>query len=236
MYAALTARKLGVRVGIVTSFAQDYPFLDLLSGFPTRVVEAGATTEFVNAYREGVRYQRLKALAAKIRHRDLAGIRMSEDAAVLYCPVVHEIRAPFTALAPEGLCGIAPQGMFRSWDEEGNVFARQWSEASEALIGVDFVCMSENDTNVPEEIAEGFGGRAFVLTRGASGCRVYADASVYDFPAAPARELDPTGAGDVFAAAFLVCLRAGQSISGAAAIAAREAAAVVEARGVEALL
>lgn len=236
LYAALTARKLGVRAGIVTSCAPDFPYLDLLSAFPTRIVESQQTTEFVNAYRDGVRYQRIKGIAATIRHRQLADIRMKDDAAVLYCPVVHEIHAPFDALSPSGLCGIAPQGMFRRWDEDGNVSACQWSDAASALSGVDFMCMSEKDANMPEELAESFAGGTFVITRGASGCRVYSDALVYDFPAVPAREIDPTGAGDVFAAAFLVSLRAGQPISAAAAIASREAAASVEARGIDALL
>jgi sugar/nucleoside kinase (ribokinase family) len=236
IYAALTARKLGVRVGVVTSFAPDYPFVDLLSKIPTRVVEAISTTEMVNAYHDAIRYQRIKAMAATIRHRHLEGIRLCDDAAVLYCPVVHEITPPFTSLAPKGLCGAAPQGLFRRWDDDGNVATRQWPDARKALRSVDVVCMSERDTNVPEELAEDFPGRAFVITKGDAGCRVYSGVDTYDFPAVEANEVDPTGAGDVFATAFLVSLRAGQPVSQAARIASREAAASVERHGIEALL
>jgi len=236
LYAALAARKLGVRAGIVTSFAQDYPFLDVLAGIPSRVIEAERTTEMVNAYHDDLRFQRIKAVAATIRHRHLEGIRMSDDAAVLYCPVVHEIAPPYPALSPEGLCGLAPQGLFRSWDDEGNVTKCQWAESEAGLAGVDVVCMSEDDTNVPDELADGFSGKAFVITKGVEGCRVHAGADIYDFPAVFADELDPTGAGDVFAAAFLVSLRAGEAVSQAAKIAAREAAASIEYEGVGAFL
>jgi sugar/nucleoside kinase (ribokinase family) len=43
-----------------------------------------------------------------------------------------------------------------------------------------------------------------VLTRGAGGFTVFDDGGAFHTPAVPAEEVDPTGAGDVLATAFLV--------------------------------
>lgn len=128
---------------------------------------------------------------------------------------------------------MAPQGFFRRWNEGGLVEARGWEEAPSTLALADVVSMSENDHPTPEELAEGFPGRAFVVTKGASGARAYSQGDVYDLPAFTAVEVDPTGAGDVFAAAFLVALREGQTVARAARFAACAASFAVEAPGVE---
>jgi sugar/nucleoside kinase (ribokinase family) len=70
------------------------------------------------------------------------------------------------------------------------------------------------------------------VTRGRRGLRVYSGADVHDLPAFPATEVDPTGAGDVFAAAFLIALREGKPVVAAARWAACAAALSVEAKGV----
>jgi sugar/nucleoside kinase (ribokinase family) len=239
VYAALTARYLGLKSGIVTSAGADFPFWDALSGIETHSITTKTTTAFENDYAEGTRRQRVRALAEPIRAHHLSAIQLAADAAVLYCPVVHEIEAPLVRLAPGGLCGVAPQGFFRQWDGTGIVSIREWVEASSALSGADFVCMSEEDAFVPEELAEEFSGRAFAITRAERGCRVYAGADIYDFPAAPAEPadvIDPTGAGDVFAAAFLVALRNAKPLPHATTFASQVAAKAVTSEGISWLL
>src|SRR3990172_5152636 len=95
--------------------------------------------------------------------------------------------------------------------------------------------MSENDRVAPEELAEEFPGRAFAVTKGANGARVYSEGNVYDLPAFTAVEVDPTGAGDVFAAAFLLALRERRPVVDPARFAPCLASFAVEAPGVEAI-
>ena len=130
---------------------------------------------------------------------------------------------------------MAPQGFFRQWDDSGRISTREWDGAERALEQADIVCMSEEDAIVPEELAESFAGKAFVVTKGREGCRVYAGDDIFSFPALPAREVDATGAGDVFAASFVVALRRGDSLFEAVRFATREAAAAVESIGTEGL-
>jgi len=234
-YAALTADRLGVNVGIVTSAAPDFPYWDRFANVHRKTIDSPYTTELEHHFADGRRRQRLRHVARPIRSEHLTGLRLAEDAAVLYCPVVHEVECPLRRLSPRGLATVAPQGFFRRWDDGGWITADDWDEAESALAEADAVCMSEEDAPVPEELAESFPGRAFVITRGRQGCRVYSCGDVFEFPAVPAREVDATGAGDVFAAAFAVALRRGEALPRAIRFASREAAAAAETVGVEGL-
>lgn len=234
-YAALTGRHLNVRVALVTSAGPDFPFWDKLQGISPTKVPAARSTELDTVYQGATRRQWVRSLAAPLRAEHLAGLALADDAAVIYCPVVNEIEAPLHRLAPEGLCAVAPQGFFRTWDDSGEITRCAWEGAERGLARADVVCLSENDADVPEELAERFTGKAFVITKGAEGCRLFSGPDVYDFPALPAREVDPTGAGDVFAAALVIALRQGHALHEAVKLATHEAAAAVESPGTESL-
>lgn len=235
-YAALTGRHLGVKTCVVTAAADEFPYWDRFAGIHRKVLASEHTTELEHYYVRGERRQRVHHLAEPIGGDDIDDLPLADDAAILYCPVVHEIKAPLTAIAPNGLSALAPQGFFRQWDDDGHITVREWEDAERSLAGVDVVCMSESDAEVPEALAEDFPGAAFVITKGASGCRVYSGADVFDFPALPARAVDTTGAGDVFAAALVIALRRGDIVPDAVRFASREAAWSVESVGVEGLL
>jgi sugar/nucleoside kinase (ribokinase family) len=236
-YAAVTANRLGVRAGIVTSVAAEFPYWSDFEGIEVHYREAERTTEFENDYRSGGRRQRVLAQAAALDDASIASIRprLAEDAAVLYCPVVHEVRTALLPLSPRGLCAVTPQGFYRTWDAGGSVSAEEWADARSALAHVDFVSMSEEDAVAPEELAEDFTGKAFAVTKGVFGSRVYSGADVYDFPAMAAKEVDPTGAGDVFAAAFLVALRERRPVPLASRFATAAASLSVEGPGLTAI-
>jgi hypothetical protein len=234
-FASLTAARLGLRSGLVTSASPTFPFWSLLEGVEIHSQEAARTTEFENIYERCRRRQRVLGQADPLTHQSVASIRerLADDASVLYCPVVHEVQLPLAPLAPRGLSGVAPQGFFRQWKPLGLVEARDWPDAQTALAAADVVSMSEDDCVAPEELAEAFPGRAFAVTKGVKGARVYAQGDVYDLPAFTTVEVDPTGAGDVFAAAFLLALRERQPVVRAARFAACAASFAVEAPGVE---
>jgi sugar/nucleoside kinase (ribokinase family) len=71
--------------------------------------------------------------------------------------------------------------------------------------------------------------RRVVITRGRDGADIYTAAGIEHIPARPAQRVDPTGAGDVFATAFILAVRAGEQRAGA--IASAYAAAAVERQG-----
>jgi sugar/nucleoside kinase (ribokinase family) len=73
------------------------------------------------------------------------------------------------------------------------------------------------------------------LTRDRHGARVHADGRWWKIAAFPSREVDPTGAGDVFAAAFLVRYRETKDVGQSARFASAAAACSIEGGGIEAI-
>ena len=70
-----------------------------------------------------------------------------------------------------------------------------------------------------------------VVTDGANGAAVHAGGAVQRIPAYATREVEPTGAGDVFAAAFLIALARGESVRSAGIFAACAASIAIEGIG-----
>ena len=100
--------------------------------------------------------------------------------------------------------GATPQGWLRDWDASGVIVPRPWDDLAAHLAPLDALVVSEEDL-----AAEPAGATPLVavgsfvaLTRGAAGVRLIGRDGVEDVPACPARVHDPTGAGDVFAAAW----------------------------------
>jgi len=102
-------------------------------------------------------------------------------------------------------------------DETGYVTLGPWPRAGELLPHLTALVLSDEDMRGDPKCIERFvaATRTLVLTHGARGATVYHGGEAVDFPARPAREVDPTGAGDVFAAAFLLRLKETAEHSGA---------------------
>ena len=206
-YAAATVKRLGLRTAIVTSAAPD---LDLspLAGIEVHRVPSPTTTTFENIYHGWRRTQYLRAVAAPL---DCAAIPDVWETApiVLLGPLAQEVAPDIVDCFPRSLMGITPQGWMRAWGEDGRVHPTAWTSAEQVLRRADVLVYSEEDVGGDEAVIEAFGrlARLMVVTRGPSGADVFQNGQVRHFPAFEGQEVDPTGAGDVFASAFLVRLR-----------------------------
>jgi sugar/nucleoside kinase (ribokinase family) len=133
--------------------------------------------------------------------------------------------------------GVTPQGWMRGWDEDGLVRPVDWADADRVLAKADAVIISEDDVAHKSVIDEWAAkARMLVVTLGDRGCDVYRQGELEPFHSAAftsGNEVDPTGAGDVFAAAFLWHLhKSGGDWKTAADWANCVASFVVEKRGV----
>ncbi len=206
-YSSITARNLGRKPGIVTRLAPDFILPDVLHDINVHRTPSAQTTTFHNVYRDGHREQFIRALADPIQPDDV-------PAAWKRVPIVHlgplacEIDARFAKLFPNALVGVTPQGWLRQWDESGRVRMRLWEEASEILPHVDCLVLSEEDLNGKAGLIDEYASltRIAVMTQGARGCTVFENGKVTQVPGFPVAEVEPTGAGDVFAGAFLIRL------------------------------
>jgi hypothetical protein len=232
-YAGLTARALGLRVGIVTSWGAELPLAEL-KHIPIINYPAENSTTFENIYTEKGRIQVVHTVA---NHLDFHLIPESwRQAPIVHLgPVAQEVEPGLIRHFPTSLVGITPQGWLRGWDGSGHVYASEWPEASftlqqtgAAVLGIEDIL---NDENRVEEMVSA--SRILVVTEGAAGVRVYWNGDVRRFRSPPVTEIDSTGAGDIFAAAFFVRLYLTRDPWESARFANQIAAASVTRRGLE---
>jgi sugar/nucleoside kinase (ribokinase family) len=205
-YSALTARALGLRVGIVTAAGQDIS-LEPLNDIPLISIASNASTTYENIYNENRRIQYLRSRASQI---DLAQMpEIWREAAIIHlAPVANEFDpAPLKNISPKFL-GITPQGWMRQWNSDGLVSTRKWTDAETTLAQANAVVISREDVNGDDELIEHMAGQTeiLVVTEGAAGAVLYWHGDRRRFPAPAVKEVDATGAGDIFATAFFVRL------------------------------
>ena len=207
-YSARTALALGRRVVAVTSAD---PALDLdpvLSGIEVARWPSENTLTFENIYTPAGREQFLHALGAPL-NLEAVPHDWRQPAIVHLAPLAGECNLALADAFPGAFVGVTPQGWMRAWDDAGRVHVSEWSGADQVLPKVDAAVMSVNDADGDEATIARFARLAPVLavTLGPKGCRVYAHGEERHIPVKKSPEVDPTGAGDIFAAAFFVCMQ-----------------------------
>ncbi len=207
-YAATTAQRLGRRVGVVTSAGPDLDVAQALPGVEIVCRQAAATTIFENIYLDGRRTQILHQRAEVITCEQIPPAWRC--APVVYLGSIDQEIDPgvFHCFADETLLGVMPQGFFRQWDEQGRVYFAEWKPPEAVLRRINVLVISELDVPDPDGSVRDWGRfiETIVVTRAERGATVYRGGEACQYPARPAHEVDPTGAGDVFSAAFLVRL------------------------------
>jgi len=207
-YAARTARALGCRVGVITSARYDLDLSDVLDGVTITCFPAATTTTFRNICGADGRRQTLHGVAETLRP---AMIPPDWRAKIVHLgPVARECDPALVNIFGDVFVGLTPQGWMRRWDQAGRVSACQWEDAEPLLARADAVVLSEEDVEGDEALLAQYAAqtRLLVVTQAAMGCTVHVAGQARHFsaPAVP-EEVDPTGVGDIFAAAFFVRLQ-----------------------------
>lgn len=231
-FATRTALALGCRTGVVTSASPDLDLTPPLSGSEVMRLPAAATTTFENIYTPSGREQFVHAVATTLSP-DAVPPRWRRPDIVHLAPLVNECDPALVEAFPGALVGVTPQGWMRTWDDGGRVHASAWAGAADLLPSIDAVVLSRDDAGGDEALIARLARLApiLVVTLGEKGCRVYAGSEERHVPVAPLPEVDSTGAGDIFAAAFFVRLRQSDDPWAAARFANRLAALSVRRAG-----
>ena len=232
LYAALTAHRLGQRVAVVSAPAElpaDWPPAIAVAFHPSP-----APPTFENQYTPQGRRQILHAASEPITLDDIP-VAWRAAPIVHLGPVLGETPEHFVHHFPHALLGVTPQGWMRAWDSAlpGPIRYRLWRPADDLLARIDALVLSIEDVKGDEELVAGYARHCALvaLTRGAQGATLFVRGQPHHIEAFPAIERDPTGAGDVFAAALLVRLRETGDPFEAARFAACVAAGSVEGQG-----
>lgn len=219
-FAASTAYHLGLVAGIVTCADAELATMlpDLLPPIFFHVSPSTQTTTFANQYHDGFRTQYLYARATDVQSTDIPTDWL-QASIVLFGPLAQELHTDIVLDFPRRagtLLAATPQGWLRRWDQDGRVWPTPWQDAERILPALDVLILSHDDllpfANGQRREADALLEHwstfvpLLVATDGRHGATLFQGGRVQRFPAYPVQEVDPTGAGDVFASAFLMHL------------------------------
>jgi len=233
LYAGLLAHRQGLRVGLLTSHGPDFPLEVLPPEIDVVAVPAAETTRFALHYAPTGRTLTLRARAAGLAPLHLPA-HFAEAGLAYLAPVADEVAPELAAGFPNAAVGAGAQGWCRHWERDGIVKMRAWPDPARVLSRVQALFLSSDDV-------EGWEGKALplyqqvpvgALTYAALGAFLFVNGERHPVAPAPAVEVEPTGAGDVFAAAFLIHYNATGDPWEAASFAAVAGALTVEAPGI----
>jgi ribokinase len=244
LYTAAAASRLGARCAIVTRVgpiersALEARCAEL--GIELHALPAEATTTFAFRYEDGRRLMRLKA---RTRGLSLADVprALHGARAVILGPIAHEIDRSLLGAFADSASVVTAQGYLREWTADGSIHSRRWDDVTEVTAHASAIVLSEDDVDgdlaEPRRWARGATGHApVIVTLAERGSLILAGATETLVPAFRAtRVVDPTGAGDAFAAGLAVALAEGRALLDSVRFAHAVASFAVEAVGTDGL-
>lgn len=231
LYAARAHRAMQSEVHLYTAYRnQDLPTL-ALDDLAVKKQATSKTTCFVNTYQQDGRVQFIKALAPALlppreRHWDVLHL----------APVMGEVNlGAWVDAQPARVIALGLQGWLRAPERlPGPVGPRPIEFAPSLLSRVDLACCSEEDLRGHQGLLPLLCRYIplVVVTFGARGCVVWDRGVPRGFGVYDVKEVDPTGAGDTFAAAMSQGIARGWTVEASAKMAAALSSRTVECPGV----
>jgi ribokinase len=243
-YTAAAAARLGASAALVTRVGpNERAVLEERCrslGIELCALQAEVTTTFAFRYEDGRRILRLRQRARGLRIEDVPEALRSSHA-VLLGPVAHEIDRSLLGAFGHAATVVTAQGYLREWDADGAIHPRRWEDVAEVTANASAIVLSEED--IAGDLAEprrwssrGALHTPVIVTFAERGSLVIADGKETMVPAFHAdRVVDPTGAGDAFAAGLAIALAEGRPLLDAVRFAHAVASFAVEAVGTDGL-
>lgn len=205
MFGAITAQRLGARVHVLTSTTAAGIREALPPGVHVHTLDTPAPLTFRHDYIEGRRQLSVMATAPTLHAADLPAAWRSLDV-VHFGPLAHEVEHALVTAFPDSLLGASLQGWMRHWGPDGVVTPLPAARLLQWAPPVDCSFLSEEDIGDRREVVAFYRAhhRVVALTDGAHGATIYEGPNETRVSAVPVTEVDANGAGDVFAAAFLI--------------------------------
>jgi sugar/nucleoside kinase (ribokinase family) len=234
-FSALTAKALGLKVGVVTAWGEENS-LSQIGSIPLAYEPASHSTTFENTLTQNGRQQIVHKVAPSIDFYQIP--QAWRRAAMVHLgPIAQEVEPSLARRFPEAFLGITPQGWLREWDQEGLVSRSEWPEADYVLQNARASVISIDDVSADEQRIEEMAAfsQILVVTESKQGCRVYREGDMRSFPANQFQEVDATGAGDIFATVFFAHLQRTQNPWDAAMLANQLAGISVTRSGLDSI-
>jgi sugar/nucleoside kinase (ribokinase family) len=235
-YATRTAHAFGLKVGVVTSCAADEPLLAGLTPYAqVHVIPAPATSTFENIYTPQGREQYIRARAASLSAEHVPQ-EWRQPKLLHLGPIADEVDPQIALQFTDAIFKLAtPQGWFRAWDQSGKIRFKSWFDA-QVCSHLQLLVFSEEDIREDPSLEKHFtsGVTDTIITRADQGGSLYnRNQQRIDYISPTVEVVNPTGAGDVFAASMAISLTQGHNWKQAFTIAARLAATCVTRYGLD---
>ena len=234
-YSGVQARRLGADVTVISTAEADIDLSAVEAGTVIHLQASPESTTFENIYDEGGnRVQNLRAKASPLNPATAPKLHAPAD--ILHLgPLIDEVPIDYYTAYPQAKLGITPQGWMRRIDADGRVHPRIWDEADQLLPDAWAVVFSEEDVGYDEDEIRRLANLCpvTVCTRNISAATLFVNGQRTEVPVHPSKIVDPTGAGDVFAAAFFVWLHESDDPYKAVQFAHIAAGASIEGLGVQ---
>ena len=231
-YASLAARAWSKKTAVLTSTGPDFKFPGLFqkNNIAIKNKPSPQTTIFKNIYSGTIRTQYILGCAGMLARKDLPPA-WAATPIVLLGPIAGEVDdSLLQAFSSRSLVGGTLQGWLRQWDKEGKISPKEMNWKN--LQYLDIAFLSQED--LPDSRALGHitkNAKIAILTMGERGSIAFYKNKIYSYPAYTTKETDPTGAGDLFATAFLIHYSLTRKITDATAFAHAAASCMVESEG-----
>ena len=228
-YATLVAKKHGISSGILTSVGDDYPVEEILRGIDVRGPKSEHTSSFANYYDGDNRNQVLIASGSKIFESEIP-VGWTQPNILYVGPLLHEVPTDIVNWFKPELSCLVPSGWLRRWGPDGVI-----THARDLVLSQrkkwDVIVVSEAEiANLSLEQLRLF-SEIICITRGQLGARIWKGGDCVDIPAVRSAPVDLTGAGDVWASAFVIALNDGMGIEDAGMYASAASAIGIESIG-----
>jgi sugar/nucleoside kinase (ribokinase family) len=232
-FAAVQAQRLGLRAGVVTRVGSEVALEKALPGIAFAGRPSRETTRFENIYEDGRRRQRVLTQAEPVSEEDVPSAWCSAPM-VLLGPVCGEAPAALASSFEGGVVGVSAQGWLRRVDSRHRVLREPWSgEPFWSGCGVLFVSDEDLGRHWEQLSRWEHDVPIVAVTRAQRGAQVHERGRWRRIEAFAAEEVDPTGAGDVFAAAFVVRYHETKDVAEATRFASAASACSVEGEGID---
>ncbi|MCP4356652.1 MAG: ribokinase [Chloroflexi bacterium] len=203
-YSGRVAAALGCHTAVLTSAAANEEGLAILDGLEWVNIPAAHTTTFENVYTADGRIQTIHTIAEPLTVNHLPD-DWQHPGIVHLAPIINEVDVNFVYQLPDALIGLTPQGWLRDWGDDGRITPGKWKAAADILPLADVVILSPEDLPNTATLWQYWElCKLLILTAGPHGCIVIQGEGATRVPGIPVEEVDPTGAGDIFATAYLI--------------------------------
>ena len=208
-YASRTALSFEIKPALITSHSQSMD-LSPLNGVEIINIISRHDTTYENIQTPAGRVQMLYETAERMTKADIPE-EFHRIPIVHIGPMANEVDEDIVSVfSPDSLIGITPQGWMRTQLPDKHVGYQPWQPSEGMVKRADAVIISDEDVKKNESVIHDYAQRfkLLVVTEGFNGARVYWHGDARHFSAPRMDVLDPTGAGDIFAAVFLIRLKA----------------------------